>query len=227
MRPPHLCWAAAAALSLCVPSSVRAQGYAPPEGDYAPPPSPEPAPRGGSARARGGGGGRTPDVLRPGTRPMWVDLAFGPDFHGISGGRRPPGFRGRDFDARFALGVDFGYHFEGTFEGPAIGASLEQTFGKGFYTINPAGKFWWDIMIADMGIYAAPFAKLGYMLGTASGNSAHAFNIGIGGEGRVVLDDRWLALLRLPQIDLLIGDNIGGDTVSVNVHVMIGGGVTF
>ena len=152
---------------------------------------------------------------------MWVALGFGPDFHGLNLGKKP---KLKDI-TRFALAFDFGYHFSGDGEGPAIGASLEQTFGKGFYTFNPNFKFWWDIMIADMAIYVAPFAKAGYILG-ANGGGAHGFVLGQGVEGRVVLDDRWFTFFRPIQVDIVIGDFFG-DTVNVNLFVFIGGGVTF
>jgi hypothetical protein len=229
MRPRPLA-ALAAFGSLLVTAPSAAQD----EGGYAAPPEPNqtaPEPRGGgngeagytgSARTRGGGesGG---DLLRPSTRPMWVAAGLGLDFHRINAGKAAPGFR--KLPKRFALAFDFGYHFDGAGEGPAIGASLEQSFGDGFYTFNPNFKFWWDIMIADMAIYVAPFAKAGYLLGS-TGQLAHGFVFGGGIEGRVILDDRWFTYLRPAQLDVVIGDFFG-DTVHVNFFVYIGGGVTF
>ena len=110
-------------------------------------------------------------------------------------------------------------------EGAAIGASLEQTFGDGLYTFNPNFKFWYDFMIADMAIYVAPFAKVGYLLG-ANGSTAHGFVLGGGVEGRVILDDRWFTYLRPGQLDMVIGDFFG-DAVHFNFYIYIGGGVTF
>lgn len=178
-----------------------------------------------SRRPRGGGGG--PNILRPSTRPMWLVGGIGPSLYDLNfGGRPAPGQARRDFFTRVLITADFGYHFDGGGEGPAIGAALEQTIGSGLYTFNPAAKFWWDIEIADMAIYVAPFAKAGYVLGSAGGSLAHGFNLGFGAEGRVVLDDRWMLFARPAQIDLIFGD-FAGDNFTASASFVIGGGATF
>jgi hypothetical protein len=214
--------------ALATPAVAQEGGYAapPPSPPPSDPPADQPASAAGSTRgsARTRGGGGSPDILRPSTRPMWFVAGAGPDFHGINLGKNAPGLGGK-IPARFALAFDFGYHFEGAGEGPAIGATIEQTIGNGFYTMSPAAKFWWDIMIADMAIYVTPFGKAGYLLGV-NGSAAHGFNLGIGLEGRVVLDDRWMLFFRPIQLDTVIGDFFG-ETVHLNVFVLLGGGVTF
>ena len=158
---------------------------------------------------------------------MFAVLGFGPNLFDLNlGGTPPPGRRGNDFVSRMGLVADFGWHFDGNGEGPAIGGTIEQTFGSGLYTFTPAAKFWWDIEIADMAIYIAPFGKAGYMLGTGGGQTVHGFNLGFGAEGRVVLDDRWMLFARPAQIDLIFGD-VGGDTVTASASFFIGGGATF
>ncbi|MEZ4442403.1 MAG: hypothetical protein R3B72_25135 [Polyangiaceae bacterium] len=180
-----------------------------------------------ASRRGGGGGGRKPDILRPSTKPWWIVGGAGPDLYDLNiGGAPPPGVRGRDFIARVIVAADFGYHLSGGGDGAAIGGTIEQTFGSSLYTFNPAFKFWWDIEIADMAIYVAPFAKAGYVLGTAGGTLAHGFNLGAGAEGRVVLNDQWMLFARPFQGDLIIGD-FYGDTVTLNVSFLIGGGATF
>jgi hypothetical protein len=175
----------------------------------------------------GGGGGDSPDILRPSTRPMWGVLGFGPDLFDLDlGGRGAPGARRQGFVTRFSVVADFGWHFDGSGEGPAIGGTVEQTFGSGLYTFSPGGKFWWDIEIADMAIYVAPFGKVGYVLGSGGGSFVHGLNLGFGAEGRVVLDDRWMLIARPAAIDLFIGD-FGGDNLVVNASFIIGGGATF
>ena len=214
--PPFFAGAAAATVTL-VSLSAAAQGYAPP-----PSQAPPPGESNQSYRSDddGGGSGGATDLMPPSTRPMFFVGAIGPDFFGIS----HKAFKPKDF-TRFHLAFDFGYHFSGDGEGPAIGATLEQTFGKGFYTLNPGFKFWWDIHITDMAIYVAPFGKAGYVLGV-DGQSAHAFNLAVGAEGRVVFKDRWMALFRPIQIDTFMGDFFG-ETFTVNYTIMLGGGLTF
>lgn len=165
--------------------------------------------------------------------------AIGPSFFGLN--RRRPGLRGPAYgDTRAKLAVDFGYHFSGEFEGPAIGATIEQTFSENFYVFNPGFKFWWDIQpVDDYGIYIAPFAKAGYALATCSRRYLrtywgfgpdpcphHAFNIGLGVEGRLVLDDRWVVLLRPVQVDTYLG-NMFGHSFWLNYSLLVGGGASF
>jgi len=200
--------------------------------DYAPPPDmpPESGSSGGTGQvtaSRRPEGGGNADILRPSSRPMWLVGGVGPNLYDLNfGGRPAPGRPNRDFLARVLITADFGYHFDGQGEGPAIGAALEQTVGQGLYTFNPAAKFWWDIEIADMAIYVAPWVKAGYLLGTAGGQLAHGFNLGFGPEGRVVLDDRWMLFARPGQVDLIFGD-FYGDAFTANVSFVIGGGATF
>ncbi len=178
-------------------------------------------------RDSGGGGGGS-DVIRPGTRPWFFAGAIGPTFFGLN--RNRVGFRG-GVEARARVALDFGYHLDGEFEGPALGGTVEQTFSDAdtFYVINPAFKFWWDIQVVDeYGIYIAPFGKAGYA-GALCGERRfgcpyHAFNIGFGAEGRLILNDRGLVLLRPIQLDTYLGDFFN-ETFWLNYSVLIGGGV--
>ena len=169
----------------------------------------------------GGSSGSGSDVLRPGTRPMFFAGAIGPTFFGLNRTIRTSRTRGK-------LALDFGYHFSGDFEGPAIGATIEQTFDNHFYVFNPGFKFWWDIQPADdYGIYIAPFAKAGYAItGCGAGCPYNAFNIGFGAEGRILFNDRGMALFRPLQIDTYLGDFFR-ETFWLNYSVLIGGGVIF
>ncbi len=165
-----------------------------------------------------------PQILRPSTRPMFFTGGVGPVFWGLNHSSR----YSRGLYTRFKTGLDFGYHFSGDGEGPAIGASLEQEFID-FYFFNPAFKFWYDIEIADMAIYVAPLAKAGYALATCTGcNTGHYFNLGVGVEGRVVLGDRGMVYLRPLQLDSFMGGSrFYGSAFVLNYSAMIGGGVTF
>jgi hypothetical protein len=180
-----------------------------------------------------------PRILRPSTRPMFFTGGVGTEFFGLNDGDFGPGRFG--YNQRFKVALDFGYHFSGKGDGPAIGASLEQTFGNRFgYMLNPAFKFWWDIEIADMAIYIAPFAKAGYammtrpnicsrrFLGVRRCPMGHFANIGIGVEGRVVLNDRGMLFLRPVQIDTYLGpDDFYGEVFIIGYSLLLGGGVTF
>lgn len=174
-----------------------------------------------------------PAILRPSDRPWFFAAGIGPAFYAFYD--RCRGFRGRGYlcnHTQFKLGLDIGYHFSGKFEGPAIGASIEQTIDNEFYFFNPAFKFWWDIEIADMAIYVTPFAKVGYAMGSVYfDNFIHGFNIGAGVEGRVILHNRGLLFLRPIQIDTYLGDfeefnNRDIDFV-VTWTILLGGGVVW
>lgn len=156
---------------------------------------------------------------------MFFTGGVGPVFWGLNASRSR---WSRGVYTRFKTGLDWGYHFSGNGEGPAIGASLEQEFID-FYFFNPAFKFWYDIEIADMAIYVAPLAKAGYAMATCSGcSTGHYFNLGVGAEGRVVLGDRGMVYFRPIQIDSFFGSRtFYNDWFVLNYSAMIGGGVTF
>lgn len=203
---------------LLIPASAFAQGYEPVDLD-----DDDGSPRGGGDDDDGGGSGDYPEILRPGTKPMFFVGAIGPTFFGIN----------KKFDAkngsRGKLALDFGYHFDGAMEGPAIGATVEQTFSNKFYVINPAFKFWWDIQPVDgLGLTIAPFAKAGYAGAFCGGNECpgHAFNLGFGAEGRLVLDDIGLVLVRPLQFDNYLG-NMFDETFLLTYSFLVGGGLIF
>lgn len=171
------------------------------------------------------------DIIPESTRPMFFTVGVGPTFYGL-------GARGDLRGEHGQIGFDFGYHFSGDGEGPAIGASIEQSYDGFYFMFNPAFKFWYDIQIVDdLGIYVAPLAKAGYALEVCDGvrfnrfygcGTGHAFNIGFGVEGRVVFDDRWMVFFRPVQVDTFAGDfGAGRDAILFNYDIMIGGMVTF
>jgi len=206
--------------ALLLPYTAYAQGYQPVElDDEAPAPAPGPRAEGGEDD---GDGRDIPEVLRPGTKPMFFSGAIGPTFFGIN----------RKFDAgegsRGKLALDFGYHFDGAMEGPAIGATVEQTFSDAFYLFNPAFKFWWDIQpVDDLGLTIAPFAKAGYAGAFCDGGCpGHAFDLGFGVEGRLVLDDIGLVLVRPLQFDNYLGDMFDR-SFFLTYSFLVGGGLIF
>lgn len=180
-----------------------------------------------------GGGGGAEELLTPATKPWFFTGGVGPTFFDLTrgdggpgpGGPGGPGGRGRH--GRFRVGLDIGYHFSGDFTGPAIGLAIEQSFDDALYVFNPAFKFWWDIQIIDeYAIYVAPFGKAGYALGAATGGPGHAFDLGVGAEGRVVFNDFAMAFLRPVQLDFFLGDFFG-ETFVLSYSLLIGGGLTF
>jgi hypothetical protein len=173
-------------------------------------------------------------ILAPSDRPHFFAGGIGPTFYAFT--RACGGNRSRYLCRRasFKAGLDYGYHFSGRFEGPAIGVSIEQTFDDNLYTFNPAFKFWWDIEIADKAIYVTPFAKVGYLLGSDwiggygfDTDFIHGLNLGAGVEGRTVLHNRALLFLRLIHVDTFLGDFPGDDIFIANWTILIGGGVVW
>ena len=229
--------ATALAVALAAPP-VPAQegGYAPVEPDPG-----EAGTSGGYEEGRGDDGyrggskdTRAEDLMPPSTRPLFFVGAVGPTFFGINRGGGPgPGGPGgpRGFGgslSRAKIAVELGYHFSGEFEGPAIGFAIEQSFDDKFYVFNPSFKFWWDIQVVDdYAIYVAPFAKAGYAITAAcAGCPDHAFNVGLGAEGRVVFKGRWVVLFRPIHIDTYVG-NFFDVRFWLNHSLLVGGGVAF
>lgn len=177
--------------------------------------------------------GKARQIIPPSTRPMFFTVGIGPSFWALNDRRVGRFGLRRGHYERAKLAFDFGYHFSGDGEGPAIGAAVEQTFSGNFYSFNPAFKFWYDIEIADLGIYVTPLAKAGYALQTCDGcgfiyrnRTEHAFNLAVGVEGRVVFKDRWMVYLRPVHLDTYMGA-FYGQTFLLNYDVLLGGGVTF
>lgn len=170
-----------------------------------------------------------PPVLQKHERPHVLTAALGPTFYGLNNSFS----RGT---GRFKVGIDYHYHFSGDFEGPAIGAVVEQSFGSNFYLLQPAFKFLWDIKIVDdLALTIAPMVKVGYAFLSATSGvdfSDHAFNIGWGVSGNLVLANRWVVFLRPIHLDTFAfpgARRFGGtfaDTLVFNYDVLVGGGVT-
>lgn len=227
MRCPHI--VALVALGLASSASARAQKYPPvqPEPTERTEPTKPTEPTPPSSAPTPDPGPSAADVIRPSTNPHFFVGAVGPSFFGLNSVERAPGFRQTAF-IRGKVALDYGYHVSGDGEGFAVGVTVEQSFDGNFYILNPGFKMWWDIQVTDMGIYAAPFAKLGYAFAACEGcgNDDHAFNLALGAEARVVFDDRWIALFRPIQIDTYLGEFFE-EVFLVSYDVLIGGGLTF
>src|SRR5262245_32005333 len=110
-------------------------------------------------------------MIRPSDRPHFFAAGLGPAFYAFHRGCDPAGPLFNCRRSQFKLGLDYGYHFSGEFEGPALGLSVEQTFDAELAFFNPAAKAWWDIPLPGMAIFLTPFLKLGYVLGSDYGDT--------------------------------------------------------
>ncbi len=164
---------------------------------------------------------KKPAVLRPGTHPWFVTGGVGPSFglQGCARGRCASHYT----ISQLKIAPEFGYHFSGDFEGPAIGGGFDTSFLNDSVRFEPGFKFWWDIkIIEDLGVYVTPFAKVGYGLNSSS-RVDHFFHTQGGASGRLMLADRAVVFVQPVTINVLAN----GDGVAIAYEVLAGGGVTW
>jgi len=126
------------------------------------------------------------------------------------------------------LAQDFGYHFSGEGDGPALGVEVSEAFGQQLFRFQAGAKFWWDIQpSSELGLYLAPTAQVGFAHLSAGSAAANAFDAQLGFEVRLVLGDRGMVYVRPLGIDILAGGNAYGNDTETIYDLMIGGGVTF
>jgi len=203
-----------------------------------------------------------PPVLQKGTRPMAFLLGFGPSW-GLSNnyryGYNPGGFKGcgdgnpycgggwYGGHGAFKITQEFMGHFSGDASGPALGILMNQEFSGGYFGLNIAPKFTYDIQPKKgLALYISPSASLGYHLThynygyynnyNYGGANYHAANMQFGVALKLILADRWLVWVQTPNIDLTIGPGnyycgnafTGcGTYVRARYDFLLGGGVTF
>ena len=172
---------------------------------------------------------QTPAVLRPGTHPFWGAFGLGPAI-GVDN------YTG----TQFKLLQEFGYHFSGTAEGPALAFDLQESFGDSVTMIQVGGKFIYDIQpVPDLGLYLGPSILMGLTHWSVSlppctdiypgfcdqfqAPGGNFFNIQIGFEGKLVLGDRGMVFFRPFTLDI----NANSDTTFVRYDLIFGGGVIF
>jgi hypothetical protein len=184
----------------------------------------------GGGRGGGGGGGR--GILRPGTRPFFFSGGIGPSWGFCYRGDCDPGRL--DYSTFYGT-LDFGYHFSGNFEGPAIGANIHGGYGSfGPFDHGRFGagfKFWWDIRVADdHGVYLTPFAQAGWSSFIFDDRRfllddtwEHFFNVQFGMQIKLILGNRGLVYIQPVTFDNVINS----DGYGLLYHFEIGGGVTF
>ena len=154
-----------------------------------------------------------PPTLRPGTRPMFFHFQIGPSIGLVK------------TSTQFMMTQEFGWHFNGTSEGPAIGGAISESFGSGAVGFSITPKFWWDIQPLDtLGLYLTPYAQLGYLLfgATGGGGTAHFFNIHFGFMMKLMLGDRGFVSFQPFSLDMG-----AGDTFVMRYNLLFGGGATF
>ncbi|MBK8480055.1 MAG: hypothetical protein IPL40_02600 [Proteobacteria bacterium] len=158
-----------------------------------------------------------PPELRPATRAFFANFAIG------------AAIRVDDFPTQLKLLEEVGFHLRGGMEGPAIGLSLSQSFGDSAFGLQVGPKFWWDVQpIEGLGLYIAPMAQVGYAL-LSFGDRRHVrdetasyFDLQLGFEVRLAINDRAIVTYRPFTIDILAGEHVG-----VRYDMLIGGGVVF
>lgn len=171
-----------------------------------------------------------PKLLEPNSHPWFVTggLGLSHSFNACgSGGCASTGFQ------MFKFAPEVGYHFSGEFEGPAIGAAADVSFGGVFgltvVRFEPGVKFWWDIPIVDdLGVTVAPFGKVGYGLYQSEsifGGSftAHFVHGQLGASGRLSLGNRGVVFFQPITLGLLAN----GDGAAFTYDILAGGGVTW
>lgn len=158
-----------------------------------------------------------PRVVRPGTRPWVFIFGLGPSLGMHAGGYRAARLH------QFKLQQDIGGHFSGDAEGPALGASFEESFANSHFRFESGVKFWWDIqLVDDLGLYLAPEGRWGFGLSTFSHSTDFFFNMQYGLSGRLILADRAIVFFKPITVDLNIGQY-----VAAYWDIMAGGGVTW
>lgn len=195
-----------------------------------------------------------PTQLKPGDRPHFFQFGFGVAnaFAGNYGrGIRPdpndPFYRTRGawgWYNTFKLHQELGFHLNGTPKGPALGFFIQEEFGYnynayGYYKDGvyysgsfPFGfvvapRFQWDIQpVKNLGLYLAPNFSLGYhgiTCGPGCGMASFA-DIQVGMNLRLIVSDRFIGWLVLPQFNLMVGANA---EVIARYEIMTGVGVAF
>ena len=171
-------------------------------------------------------GAEYPELLREAEgRPFWASLAMGPSvgMYGVG--------------TQFKLTQTFGWHFGGGPTGPALAFDLSESFGGGFFTIDVAPRFVWDIRIIEgLGLYLSPSGGLGFSYSTfgdcktvAGGGQICgygnwiAFHFVAAFDGKLILDNRWLVFFRPLGLDFYAHAN----GTAMRYSLMIGGGAIF
>lgn len=141
---------------------------------------------------------------------------------------------------------ELGFHLNGTPKGPSLGFFIQEELGhsyRGYGYYNPkdgiyydrylpfgivvAPRFQWDIQpVKNLGLYLAPNFSLGYhgiTCGPGCGVASYA-DIQAGMNVRLVVNDRFIGWLILPEFNVMIGRQA---EVIARYELMTGIGVAF
>lgn len=172
-----------------------------------------------------------PRILRPHNRAAAYQFSIGPTSI-AAGSVNAFGFGVSGFGGAVYGHISnvVGFHFSGRGHGPALGGALDIYFSGNSVLFAPGVRFWWDIPIARMAIYVAPFAQAGLAIGASNGFALGA-DLQFGVEGKVVLNKRLLLTLKPVAFDIqIIGSTGGGGGLLVLFNVEffhVGVGVVF
>ncbi len=176
-----------------------------------------------------------PRQIQPGSRPHFFQFGFGvanafvgaggfddpdldPDYRGPYGWGRGRGDRWWYGHSTFKFQQELGFHLNGTPKGPALGFIVQEEIGyNNFYGGLPFGfviapRFQWDIQpVKNLALYLAPNISVGYHGIVCNRcdwnglNIAHFANIQFGMNARLVVVDRFIAWLVLPEFEFMVG----------------------
>ncbi len=158
---------------------------------------------------------RTPRLLRAGTNPFVFKFGIG------------PALRIDDVPTQFRMTQEIGYHLMGGGDGPVLGFSFAEAFGRNAVTFQLGPDFWYDIQpVRGLGLYLAPMFHVGYsLLSFEAGRNDvtyHFFDIRFGFEISLVLGNRGVVFFRPFEMNMFVGDWFGA-----RYDLLFGGGVTF
>jgi hypothetical protein len=150
-------------------------------------------------------------MLRPGTHAMQATFSVAPAV-GLS-----------NSGSQLKLSEAFAWHLSGNGAGLAAGAEVQESFGNGVFGFEVGPKVAYDFaIIPDVGFYLSPSVMMGIAIASGYGQSAAAFDMQLGIEAKLLLNDRALLFMRPFSLDIAVGD-----ALAVRYDLILGGGVAF
>ena len=128
--------------------------------------------------------------------PLVVQLGVGPAL----------GLLNQDSFIHFKLTQDLIYHVNGTTYGPNLGLSAGESFGQDAFVFQGGLRVGWDAvsenLVGGNDVVLAPYATFGAVYAEETQRDRlWAFSFQLGGEGRFVLSEQWLFLVRPLSVD--------------------------
>jgi hypothetical protein len=155
---------------------------------------------------------KTEMMLRPGTRSMSAMFSVAPALALDSG-----------LHTQVKLGQGFAWHPSGDSSGLAFGGEIQESLGSSAFMLTMGPKVWYDIQISDaLGIYLAPSVLVGFGYVSGGGTSTFGFDMQMGFEAKMLIQDRGMIFFRPITLDIAVADR-----AAVRWDLVFGGGVTF